>query len=349
MLGGLQSTLDELKASAHATFVAPFTEPTSDKLLPDLPARMRGKELPTLVLALDDVLVHASWDRQYGWRFAKRPGVDEFLRTVAPYYEVVVWTEQFYLMEPVIVALDKHRAVRHRLYKDGMVLRGGKYVKDLRHLNRALGKTVVLDCRAENGIQQPENYLFVKPFTGEDSSAMPSAAPVAAAAASGAAAPATSTPPDSDLTRFIPVLLHLARHAYVQGGDVRSAPTRAAHASRAPRRGAPLRQLTAARLCALRADRALAPTHARCPAGRRSRGCQRRGMTCRRRLLRSSVPGRARRRGESRASSSRQTRLHRQREPSGSGCALHAGVRPRRAGPHPGGPAGTTARSLTRP
>lgn len=208
----LQSAAVTVKEKFHENLVAPFTESSQENLLPPLPARLRGKELPTLVIALDDVLIHSKWDRQYGWRYVKRPGADEFLRALAPYYEIVVWTEQFSMMDAVIVALDKYHAIRHRLYKDGMVYRNGRHVKDLRHVNRDLAKTVVVDCSAANATQQPENYLIIPPFTADDAK---SAAPPA----NGAAA----APVDDTLIRHLPFLINLARLSYVRGVDVRCA------------------------------------------------------------------------------------------------------------------------------
>ncbi len=44
--------------------------------------------MKTLVLDLDDVLVHSDWSRERGWRTFKRPGAEDFLRTMSQYYEV---------------------------------------------------------------------------------------------------------------------------------------------------------------------------------------------------------------------------------------------------------------------
>ena len=52
------------------------------------------RHVPTLVLDLDDVLVHSEWTRGRGWRTFKRPGVEDFLKRMAPYYEMVVYTSQ---------------------------------------------------------------------------------------------------------------------------------------------------------------------------------------------------------------------------------------------------------------
>jgi len=46
----------------------------------------------TLVLDLEATLVSSTWDRKYGWRHAKRPGVDRFLMELAQYYEIILYS-----------------------------------------------------------------------------------------------------------------------------------------------------------------------------------------------------------------------------------------------------------------
>jgi len=46
------------------------------------------------VLDLDDTLVHSDWTRGRGWRTFKRPGAEDFIRQLAQYYELVVFTSQ---------------------------------------------------------------------------------------------------------------------------------------------------------------------------------------------------------------------------------------------------------------
>ena len=55
---------------------------------------MLGRHVRTLVLDLDDTLVHSDWTRGRGWRTFKRPGADDFIRQLAQYYELVVFTSQ---------------------------------------------------------------------------------------------------------------------------------------------------------------------------------------------------------------------------------------------------------------
>ena len=81
----------DVRRSASST-VASYADPPTDRLLPDLPPH--ATHVRTLVLDLDDVLVHSHWTRGRGWRTFKRPGVDDFLKGAAQYYEVVVYTSQ---------------------------------------------------------------------------------------------------------------------------------------------------------------------------------------------------------------------------------------------------------------
>lgn len=73
----------------------PIVQPVRDKLLPDFPENI--EPFPTLVLDLEDTLVHMEWDRKYGWRIAKRPGLDAFLMKMAQTgYEIVIFTSGVY-------------------------------------------------------------------------------------------------------------------------------------------------------------------------------------------------------------------------------------------------------------
>lgn len=58
-----------------------FTEPISDKLLPDL--HPLEQHVFTLVLYLKETLIYSDWKRDRGWRTFKRPGVDAFLEHLA--------------------------------------------------------------------------------------------------------------------------------------------------------------------------------------------------------------------------------------------------------------------------
>jgi len=69
-----------------------FSEPVSDKLLPDRPPQ--EQHVLTLVLDLNETLVYSDWKRERGWRTFKRPGVDAFLEHLGKFYEIVVYSDQ---------------------------------------------------------------------------------------------------------------------------------------------------------------------------------------------------------------------------------------------------------------
>ena len=73
------------------------------------------RHVRTLVLDLDDVLVHSDWSRARGWRTFKRPGAEDFLRTMSQFYEVVVYTSQLpTYADPILDRLDPQRYIAYR-------------------------------------------------------------------------------------------------------------------------------------------------------------------------------------------------------------------------------------------
>lgn len=70
-----------------------FSKPAFEILLPD-PLPPPHQRPYTLLVDLEDMLVHSSWDRQHGWRTAKRPGVDYFLGYLSQFYEIVLFSSQ---------------------------------------------------------------------------------------------------------------------------------------------------------------------------------------------------------------------------------------------------------------
>ena len=98
----------------YENVIAPYAEPSRDKLLPDIPAQLKGREKPTLVISLDGTLIESTWTRHYGWRYVKRPGVDQFLASLAPHFELVMWTESMNTADPVVVAKEllQHSVLR---------------------------------------------------------------------------------------------------------------------------------------------------------------------------------------------------------------------------------------------
>ncbi|GAM83475.1 hypothetical protein ANO11243_014630 [Dothideomycetidae sp. 11243] len=143
-----------------------YTEPTSRKLLPDMP---KQQQFPyTLVLSLEDLLIHSEWSREHGWRTAKRPGLDYFLRYLSQYYELVVFTSVPSTMgDPVIRKLDPFRIIMWPLFREATKYENGKYIKDLAYLNRPLDKTLIIDTNPDHVSNQPENAIVLPKWRGD--------------------------------------------------------------------------------------------------------------------------------------------------------------------------------------
>jgi mitochondrial import inner membrane translocase subunit TIM50 len=105
-----------------------YKDPAFEKLLPDEDPQFRQPY--TLVLSLEDLLVHSEWSREHGWRVAKRPGVDYFLRYLNQYYELVLFTSVPSMMaDQVLKKLDPYRIIRWPLFREATKYKDGEYVK----------------------------------------------------------------------------------------------------------------------------------------------------------------------------------------------------------------------------
>ncbi|CZS95506.1 hypothetical protein WAI453_011401 [Rhynchosporium graminicola] len=142
-----------------------YNEPAFRKLLPD-PDPIFERPY-TLVLSMEDLLIHSEWTREHGWRMAKRPGVDYFLRYLSQYYELVIFTSQPWAMaEPIIRKLDPYHIVTWPLFREATRYENGEYIKDLEYLNRDLSKVIIIDTKASHVQKQPENAIVLKKWEG---------------------------------------------------------------------------------------------------------------------------------------------------------------------------------------
>ncbi|XP_064603114.1 mitochondrial import inner membrane translocase subunit TIM50-like [Liolophura sinensis] len=145
-------------------------DPSSEKLLPDPLGEPYYQPPYTLVLEMTGVLVHPDWTYGTGWRFKKRPGVDNFLQQIGPpLFEVVIYTsEQGFTAYPILDSLDPNGYIMYRLFRDATRYMNGHHVKDLSCLNRDLSKVIIVDWNEESYRLQPRNALGVKRWTGND-------------------------------------------------------------------------------------------------------------------------------------------------------------------------------------
>ncbi len=117
------------RASARlADMLDYYNEPAFPRLLPKPDPAFEPPY--TLVLSLEDLLVHSEWSREHGWRMAKRPGVDYFLRYLSQYYELVIFTSVPSMIgDPIIRKLDPYRIIRWPLFREATRYKNGEYIK----------------------------------------------------------------------------------------------------------------------------------------------------------------------------------------------------------------------------
>jgi import inner membrane translocase subunit TIM50 len=145
-----------------------FSKPIWKELLPPMLPPPHQKPY-TLLLSIDDLLVTSTWDRQHGWRTAKRPGVDYFLAYLSQFYEIVIFTTQHhYTALPIIEKLDPYNFfIMYKLFRESTRSSETGPVKDLSYLNRSLDRVIILDTHPEHVVTNPENAIVLEPWKGE--------------------------------------------------------------------------------------------------------------------------------------------------------------------------------------
>ncbi|KAL1651117.1 mitochondrial inner membrane protein required for protein import [Didymella pomorum] len=145
-----------------------YTEPTFQKLLPDKDKIPGGAPELTLVLSLEDLLLHSEWSTKHGYRLAKRPGLDYFLRYLSSQYELVIFTSVKSMdADPIIRKLDPFRLVMWPLFREATRFENGEYIKDISYLNRDPSKVIMIDTDPSHVKLQPENAIVLPKWKGE--------------------------------------------------------------------------------------------------------------------------------------------------------------------------------------
>lgn len=128
----------------------PYLPPKSDKKY-------------TLVLDLDETLIHFEELNENEGQLSLRPGADEFLRVMSNYYEIVIFTagtEEY--ANWALSFLENQHFISHRLFRQHALPYNGFYIKDLSRIGRDLSKTIIVDNIAENYMLQPYNGIHIR-------------------------------------------------------------------------------------------------------------------------------------------------------------------------------------------
>jgi Dullard-like phosphatase family protein len=130
---------------------------------PVLPPKKAEPEY-TLVLDLDETLIHFERNSEHGGEFLIRPFAQDLLQELSSCFEIVIFTAstQSYA-DWILDRIDKGKCISHRLYRQHMIpLERVGYFKDLRLLGRDLSKTIIVDNNPSNFRLQPANGIKIK-------------------------------------------------------------------------------------------------------------------------------------------------------------------------------------------
>lgn len=117
----------------------------------------------TLVLDLDETLIHYEENADGTSQFLIRPFAQNFLKEVSKYYEVIIFTAALKdYADFILDRLDTEGVISHRLYRQNCSFSENVYQKDLNKLGRDLSRTLIVDNNAENFQQQPDNGIYIR-------------------------------------------------------------------------------------------------------------------------------------------------------------------------------------------
>ena len=124
----------------------------------------------TLILDLDETLIHFKIKSSRGGTLRARPYLFGFLEEMGHYYELVIWTSatEAYANSLIDAIEYEKKYFDYILYREHATIIGDDFVKDLTRIGRGLDRVIIIDDMPQNFRLQKDNGITIKPFFGDD-------------------------------------------------------------------------------------------------------------------------------------------------------------------------------------
>ena len=164
-----KTRLETVISDLHTSIIIPQPKENIQAPVPPfLPPKENSSIVYTLVLDLDETLIHYIEDKETAY-VTVRPGAEEFIEELSKYYEIVIFTAALQKYADVVLeGIDKNNCISYKLYREHTVCVNKVNIKDLNKLGRDITKVIIVDNYPENFSYQPKNGLHIKNFEGEE-------------------------------------------------------------------------------------------------------------------------------------------------------------------------------------
>ena len=144
-------------------------DPNINQARPPFILTKRKKKF-TLILSLDETLIHLQQINYNQCSLKLRPYLIEFLENMKPYYELILFTSKTKeYSNPVLDIIQRNkRYFDFIFYREHCIFIDNNYVKDLTRIGRSLDSTIIVDNYPQNFKLQKENGINIKSFWAQN-------------------------------------------------------------------------------------------------------------------------------------------------------------------------------------